>query len=87
MNKHYSVLLLYPDYLAIQYGEETYFIRVTADTPRQAVYLARLEAMVDNPDCQSSEDFAVLLLLEGWVNPIYGWLHDVTGTEAANVTN
>lgn len=65
--KPYSVLLLYPDYLAETYGEETYYAFVTAPSRDEAVTAARIEARdaEGNESCEDGEDFAVLLVTEG----------------------
>lgn len=62
----FSVLLLYPDYLATQYGEETYFTHVGAATVAEATQAARAEA-VDGQQCSCDPaDFVPLLVVKGW---------------------
>jgi len=62
----FSVLLLYPDYLATQYGEETYFTQVTAAIVEEAAKTAQAEA-VEGQLCECNpDDFAVLLVIKGW---------------------
>lgn len=41
----YTVLLLYPDYMAENYGEDTYLAWVEAVNTKQAVRKAQIEAM------------------------------------------
>lgn len=66
--KTYSVLLLYPDYIASQYGE-TYYTHVKAISPAEAVSAAINEAMAsngwDDDEDRRPEDFLVKLVLEG----------------------
>ena len=63
----WTVLLLYPDYLAEQYGEETYLAWVNATDPEGAIKLAQAEAAMDQ--CVGyridPEDFLPLLVIEG----------------------
>jgi hypothetical protein len=69
MKKHYSVLLLYPDYIADTFGQETYYAHVQADNPAEAIIRAQTNAIDANPEyreeCPTGEDFYPLLLLEG----------------------
>jgi len=61
--KTFSVLLLYPDYLAENYGQETFYEAVEANTSSEAVLALqkRLGAAHEtNPD-----DFFCLLCIEG----------------------
>ncbi|HJW82452.1 MAG TPA: hypothetical protein VJ396_09430 [Acidiferrobacterales bacterium] len=62
----FSVLLLYPDYLANQYGEETFFAHVVADNKAAAIQVAQViaEGGVAN-DGAKPEDFLPLLVLAG----------------------
>ena len=65
--KPYSVLLLYPDYATSDYGGETFYAWVEAETPEKAVEKAREDATAAqiagniNDPC----DFRHLLVLEG----------------------
>lgn len=62
---HYSILLLYPDYIADRYGQETYYSWQTADSLAEAVHEAR-QAVINNlGGIGMHEDFYVLLALEG----------------------
>lgn len=72
--KKFSVLLLYPDYIATNYGHETFYVCVEADDVDQAVLKAREDAVRSNSDGGEDteelmlykEDFHVLLALEGY---------------------
>lgn len=64
--KNYSVLLLYPDYLAENYGQDTYYAFVDAETPEIAVRRAQAEAVTVNPETQDEGDFFPLLCIEGF---------------------
>lgn len=67
--KYYTVLLLYPDYFTDNYGQETHLNTVEADTPEEAVSLARAICVSDNSDSEyqirGDEDLFVLLVIEG----------------------
>lgn len=69
MQKRYSVLLLYPDYVAEQYGEEIFYNFVKADSVSMAIKQAQRNAFESNElvigDDGELEDFAVLLVIEG----------------------
>lgn len=69
MNK-YSVLLLRPDYMTDNYGQDTYYAWVKADTPGHAIARARAQVIkaddVDDPDNCNPDDYAVLLVLAGY---------------------
>ena len=62
----YTVVLIYPDYIATQYGEE-YYIGVTeAEGPESAVPLVQQLAMDANlEECEYKEDFAMVSVFEG----------------------
>ena len=63
--KPYSVLLMYPDYVADVYGE-TYYDFVAATSPKDAVKIARERcAEAHNLDLEDWEDLAVVLITEG----------------------
>jgi len=54
----YTVLLLYPDYIADEWGIETYLAHVTADNPKDADKLARMDAAAaqpGDPDCDDDD--------------------------------
>lgn len=66
----YTVLLLYPDYLAENYGEATYLAHVWAETPEIAIRRAQRDVWVENnPDDEDTEgepsDFMPMLCIEG----------------------
>lgn len=65
----YSVLLLYPDYVAENYGQDTFYDLVEANTPAEAVAKARMTALkcADKNDTwiNDPEDFFLQLLIEG----------------------
>ena len=67
MSKPYTVLLLYPDYLADQYGEETYLCWTTAPNPKLAVAQAREEVCkrFDPESDVQPDDWFVLAVFEG----------------------
>lgn len=66
----FSVLLLYPDFLAENYGEDTHYAQVEAEDANDAVYKARLEVAEKEADDMFSveeliADFLLLLVIEG----------------------
>ena len=63
--RNYSVLLLYPDYIAMEYGKDTYFTHDKARDAQQAVEVARLSAAVANKDTNEPEDFHPLAVFKG----------------------
>lgn len=69
--KPFSVLLLYPDYLSDNYGEETYYAHVTALNADDAIKVAQTEAAKANTaegeefDIRDAQSFAPLLVIEG----------------------
>ncbi len=60
----YTVLLLYPDYMAETFGQETYMTTVTADNVTQAKRLAQEEVAAENK-AENPDDFLVLCVLAG----------------------
>lgn len=81
--KPYTVLLLRPDYIANNYGEDTYMDHVNAESGEQAQNLAQRRAWdFDFPPAAdmgdefedigdvSFEDYAVLMVIEGHRNDI-----------------
>lgn len=71
---NYTVLLLRPDYIAINFGTDTYLAHVVANGPALAAEKAQMEAWVtDNggPDAISDDaegdeqDYAVLFVAMG----------------------
>jgi hypothetical protein len=74
MNQDYTVLLLRPDYVAENYGTDTFLTFVTAPTVKEAQVLAQREALeadaspderADSIDYSSADDYAVLMVLKG----------------------
>lgn len=75
--RQFTVVLIYPDYLATQYGEEYYIQQVTARDPRDALKRVQEAAVVSNRDYYGderltqegvaafSDDFAMVSVLEG----------------------
>lgn len=65
----YTVLLLYPDTLTDNYGEDTYLAHVKATTPEKAIRKAQREANAANrfndTDADFTDDFLPLLTIEG----------------------
>jgi len=60
----YTVLLLYPDYMADNFGQDTYLALVEADSVAEAQELAREKAAENDPDTEN--DFHVLATFHGW---------------------
>jgi hypothetical protein len=77
MNK-YTVILLYPDYLAENYGQEIYLAHVEADSPEDAIKNAQREAVDfaipdENDESEivlAMDDFLELFVAEGHVQDI-----------------
>lgn len=65
----WSVLLLYPDYIAEDFGSETYYALVRADCAASAIDAAQREAVRDNrangARLRTREDFFPLLVIRG----------------------
>lgn len=65
----FTVLLLYPDYLSENYGEETYTAWVDAYNPADAVRRAQKQALRAQPNDQRAGsraiDFGSLAVFEG----------------------
>jgi hypothetical protein len=65
--KKWTVLLLRPDYVANNYGQDTYSVRVSAKSPRKAVMQACLDAAaVDEVPGAQAGDYFCLSCIEGW---------------------
>ena len=72
----YTIVLMYPDYIAENYGEETYTAYVDADTLRAAIDSATEEALKANKITKKSglrrpEDWAVVFACQGHVENEY----------------
>ena len=69
---NYTVLLLLPDYLASNYGQETYTAWVKAPDVEAAILQAQSEAFRDNPENYEPgnmfEDYFVLAVFPGHLN-------------------
>lgn len=66
--KNYTVVLMYPDYLADNYGQETYSTSVRARDVAGAITEAQLEAASANnmdPDYEGYEGFHPVAVFEG----------------------
>lgn len=63
--KPYTVLVLRPDYMATNYGQDTFLAHVEAAGPAQAQRIARQQAADADHSGSTSEDYYVLLLIEG----------------------
>ena len=61
----YTVLVLRPDYMATNYGQDTFLAHVEATGPAQAQRIARQQAADADHSEESSEDYYILLVLEG----------------------
>jgi len=64
----FTVLLLYPDYIADAYGQETYLAHVVAADPAAAVLSAQREVAIDlrgTDDAVDEEDFFPLAVFAG----------------------
>lgn len=73
MLKPYTVLLLRPDYVADQFGTDTYMAHVEAGSVAEAEDMARSNAVQGDwqEGCNYDHaDYAVLLVLEGHHNDI-----------------
>ncbi len=60
----YTIVLMYPDYLADEYGKETYTGIGCGDTPAEAVEIVQKQASQANDD-SPPEDFAVIAVIKG----------------------
>ena len=69
----YTVLLLYPDYIADEFGKETYLAHVMAQGAREAITQAQENALVDN---DGTEDFYPLFFYP--LLTVRGHLNDLT---------
>lgn len=61
----YTVLVLRPDYMATNYGQDTFLAHVEATSPAQAQRIARQQAANADRSEAFSEDYYILLALEG----------------------
>lgn len=64
--KPYSVLLLYPDYVANDFGSDTFYDFVKAKSVEDAIAKARKRCIkTNNLSLNDEEDLHVLLVTEG----------------------
>ena len=77
--KQYTVLLLRPDYIADNFGQDTFCAHVVAPTVYSAQRAAQREAIVTDSDSgnpheeyvrQHMDDYAVLFVAEGHINDL-----------------
>lgn len=61
----YTVLVLRPDYMVANYGQDTFLAHVEAAGPAQAQRTARQQAANADRSEAFSEDYCVLLVIEG----------------------
>lgn len=61
----YTALVLRPDYMATNYGQDTFLAHVEATGPAQAQRIARQQAASADHSEESSEDYYILLVIEG----------------------
>ena len=65
--KKFTVVLLCPDFIANNYGTETYIAEVLAIDPKRAVRIAQVDAVNDSLDFNPDpEDFHPLFTTDGW---------------------
>lgn len=63
--KTYTVIVIYPDYAADNYGEEFYIDTVYAPNPAAAIQLTQKQAAEANSSIESPADFALVACFEG----------------------
>jgi hypothetical protein len=63
--KTYTVILLYPDYLTGDYGEDIFVEAVKAKTPEAAVSIVQHNAGKANPSVDEVFDIKMILVLAG----------------------
>lgn len=68
--RDYTVILLYPDYCATDYGQETWCETVAAHTPVQAIRYARDTCQGDNADILNPDDLFVIAVFPGKCNDL-----------------
>lgn len=68
--KKYTVILIYPDYLADNYGEEFYIAHVEAETTSRALALAQKYAFESNGGANFPEDFALCAIFHGHLEDV-----------------
>ena len=69
--REYTVLLLYPDYIADEFGKETYIAWVEAGDPEQAVQFAQKDASRHTGwEDGELDDFHPLMVIKGHVSDL-----------------
>jgi hypothetical protein len=68
--KKYTVLLLRPDYMADDFGTDTYLAQVVADSAKDAVLAAQAGASKTDDSALSPTDYHPLITIEGWHDDI-----------------
>lgn len=63
--KKFTVILLYPDYAAQEFGHETWMGVVDARSPKPALRKARAECKGLNPDIDSPNDLFCIAVIAG----------------------
>lgn len=62
----YTVVLIYPDYIADQYGKEFYIDYATANTPEEAIIeVQRLALCANDGSIDDPSDFALVACFRG----------------------
>ena len=70
--KKFTVILLYPDYIEANYGEETFLVYVEADDIDTAKLHGQQMASELSEGTQSPPDFLVLAVFSGHLDDIKG---------------
>jgi len=70
--KKFTIIMLYPDYLAHNYGEETYVAHVESEDLQLAIRAAQLEASKANAENETVRpvDFAVIFACDGHIDDL-----------------
>lgn len=68
--RKFTVILLYPDYLAENFGQEIYTAHVEAVSPADAVQKAREKAATDEWDDEVASDFYPLFVAYGFLDNV-----------------
>lgn len=76
--KQWKVLLLRPDYAAATFGHDTYCAHILAETPKEALWEARQDA-IKTDGTSVPEDYYCLSCTEGWTRDYSDGDGGVTG--------
>lgn len=68
--RKYTVLLLRPDYIAKDYGTDTFLAQVMTTTAKKAVEQAAAEAAASDDNEDRRGDYHPLITLDGWHDDI-----------------